>query len=408
MIFSFLIAFLISISSIFLPTSVMAQAFTTLKLDGQAKQFTTSSPLKSPLLKLHLIDIGQGDSLLLQTPNQKNIVIDTGPSSAKKRLQEYLISQGVSKIDLLIHTHAHSDHIGSSVYLIENFEIKTVLESGFVHPTTDYQKTLEALEAKSIPVKIARKGRNINISPDLTLTILAPEDPLIDGSRSDVNANSIVIKVSYLNHHFLLMGDAELETEERLLKSPELLKADLLKVAHHGSKHASSEKFLDAVQPKLALISCSETNSFGHPAPQTLKKFQDRKIDSLSTAEYGTVVVSSDGKNWDIKQFIKSEEADLGKSNKDQKRKKMPKTPVNIEEAEQAEYDQDLIDLNKATKEQLNTLPGVGPKLAEEIDNYRKITQFEKPQDLMEVKGIGEKKYEGLKHKLRPIHGIKP
>ncbi len=373
-----------------------AQELTPIHLQGKAKELY-SAKLGDDLLKIHLIDIGQGDSMLIQMPNQKNVLIDSGPSSAKERLVSYLKSQNVNQIDLLIHTHAHADHIGSSLHIIENFPIKAIFDSGFEHPTDDYVELLETIQKKSIPMKIVRKGKKVEVLPDLNMLVLAPIDPFIKGSRSDVNANSIVVKLNYKELSFLFTGDAEFETEERLLKYPDVLKADLLKVAHHGSRHASSEQFLDQVQPKLALISCSENNSFGHPAPETMDKFKARNIDAFVTAELGTLVIQSDGKKWKILS-----DQSMAKAKKTKKPKKTQ------EQLEKEEYAQDLIDLNQANQTQLKNLIGVGDKTVELILEYRKRTRFEKPQDLMEIKGIGPKKYEALKHQLRPIDGIDP
>jgi competence protein ComEC len=386
---------------IFLNPYLYAQTqYSTVLLQGRAKHLYSKDSLGASLLKIHLIDIGQGDSMLLQMPNQKSVLIDTGPSSAKERLVNYLKAQGIAQIDLLIHTHAHADHIGSSAYVIDHFPIKAIFDAGFEHPTDDYIMLLEKIQQKGIPMKIARKGKKIEVLPDLSMVILAPMDPLIKGSRSDVNANSIVLKLTYKDQSFLLTGDAELETEERLLKDPHLLKADLLKVAHHGSRHASSEAFLDQVQPKLAMISCSESNSFGHPAEETIKKFKDRGIDTAVTADLGTIMILSNGKKWQVfSDQSMLQEKRKGKEKKNKKTK---------EEQEREEYDQDLIDLNKANRIQLQSLIGVGEKTVELILEYRKRTRFEKPQDLMEIKGIEEKKYQALKHQLKSIDGINP
>jgi competence protein ComEC len=194
-------------------------------------------------LKIHFIDIGQGDSALIESPTHKVILIDSGPNKSKKRLFEYLKKRDIKKIDLMINSHPHADHIGNAAAVIRDFKVKTILDSGFNHPIRAYRNLLTQAEESKAKMRLGRKGRVIQIGGGAFIEILSPGDSFLMNSRSDPNANSIVFRLVYKDQSVLFTGDAEEETEDFLLKDPQFLKATVLKVAHHGSRHASSPSF---------------------------------------------------------------------------------------------------------------------------------------------------------------------
>jgi len=293
----------------------------------------------------------------------------------------------------MINTHPHADHIGNASRVLETFQVGVVLDSGWVHPIRAYRDMLDAVEARKVPLKIARKGRKVDIGGGASLHILAPEDPLIRNSRSDPNSNSIVFRLTYKGEQALFTGDAEEETEARLLRSPESLPASLLKVAHHGSAHASSDRFLGVVRPLIAVISCSERNRYGHPAPETLSRLKRRRTQPWVTATQGTLIAETSGQGWSLNGGPVIKASDLVTQVSPSPKKEAPAQAVAVGSAQ-------LVDVNTATASELQALPGIGPALSKRIIEARKEGgAFSSADDLGRVRGIGPKTIE----KLRPL-----
>lgn len=343
-------------------------------------------------LRVHFIDIGQGDSALIQSPNDKVILIDSGPSKSWKALKGYLDQLNIKEIDLMINTHPHSDHIGNASRILEHFKVKMVLDSGFAHPIRAYSQLLASVKEKKIPLKLGRKGRTIAIGGGANLELLAPEEPFIKNSRSDPNSNSIVFRLSYKNQAVLFTGDAEEETETRLLVDSKKLRADLLKVAHHGSKHASGRAFLDAVKPKYAVVSCSETNRYGHPAPETLLALNRVQAQAMVTAQVGSIVASTDGETWQFTTQRKPSPSATINPLKKAQQTSSTNTPNTIQNASA----QGKVNVNTASLNELKTLPRIGPALSKRIIEARKDSKFTQASDLRRVRGIGAKTVEKL------------
>ncbi len=253
--------------------------------------------ITGPRLRLHVIDVGQGDALLVQAPGGKTALVDTGPAGARRTLVQYLRAQGVRRIDLLVHSHAHADHVGNTAAIIETFDVGAVLDPGFPHPAKAYQRALAAMESKGVTMRIARRGRTIKMGRKVKIVVLGPEKPFLRRTRSDVNANSVVLRIDFGAVRILLTGDAEHDTEARLLaRDPEALRAQVLKVAHHGSRFASKRPFLTAVSPVLALVSAGRDNAYGHPDKITMKRLTARGTAVAVTARDGHLVLETDGR----------------------------------------------------------------------------------------------------------------
>lgn len=247
-------------------------------------------------LKVNYIDVGQADSILVQTPAGKNILIDAGNREDKAVVTGYLSKKRVSKVDLLIGTHLDEDHIGSMASVIQAFNI------GSIYLSTTSDRTKVQRELFSIPkVKgymTARAGTKIDLGADVKLEVFAPNGESYDNS----NDYSIVLKITYKNNSFLFTGDASAESEAEMLARGYNLKADVLKVAHHGSVHSTSEQFLKAVQPKYAVISVGE-NKYGHPHKGTLTRLSKYLPDSSNifrTDQLGSIIATSDGEKIDF------------------------------------------------------------------------------------------------------------
>lgn len=199
-------------------------------------------------------------------------------------------------------THAHADHIGQLDVFVGTTSLGALWDSGFTErPVAMHTRALGLLQVRGVPRVVARRGMHLRLGRHADVEVLAPREPLLSHTRSDANANSIVVRLSHASTRgaggtlrVLFTGDAEQPTEARLLETPETLAADVLKVAHHGSKHASTAAFLRAVQPKVAVISCGRGNDYGHPHPATLKRLEAVGAEIHRTDLEGDVTVDSE------------------------------------------------------------------------------------------------------------------
>jgi competence protein ComEC len=257
------------------------------------------TPANAPLT-VKVLDVGQGDAILIRAKDQV-VLVDTGDVPAKDELVKMLKTLGVTTIDKLIITHPHADHIGGVAAAFQQFTVKQIYDSGQKTTSNLYKQYLTQIQKKNIPFTVVNAGTTIDLGNDMTLKLLAPDKPLFTGSDSDLNNNSIVAKLVYHDFSMLLTGDAETESEERMLKKDaSILKSTVLKSGHHGSRTSSSAPFLQAVSPEAAIISVGANNDYHHPHPSTLKKYQDKKIAVYRTDNNGTVTVASDGKTYTI------------------------------------------------------------------------------------------------------------
>ncbi len=256
----------------------------------------SSSVTASENLTAHFIDVGQGDSILLQF-NQTDILIDAGSQNMGPRVETYLRNQGVSDLDLVVSTHPHEDHIGGLVKILQDFPVEQVLDSGQPHSSQIFNTYLTLIDQKNITYTAAERGQKINLDPDISIDVLSPPQTLFAG---DLNQNSIVLKVAYNNVSFLLMGDAGREAENSLISSGQDLKSDILKVGHHGSSSSSNYLFLNEVLPSISIISVGADNDYGHPTQQTLSALEDIGSTIYRTDTSGNIIVTTDGQSYSI------------------------------------------------------------------------------------------------------------
>ena len=241
-------------------------------------------------LSVHFINVGQGDSILVQLPNGQNMLIDAGESSAAKTVTKYLASKKVKRIDYLVATHPHADHIGGLPAVINALPIGEVYAPKAVTTTKTYENFLKAVQAKGLGIKSAKAGVDIINEDDLTVSILSPAQE----SYNNLNNYSAVIKITYGKTAFLLMGDAEKVIEQEITAD---VKADVIKAGHHGSDTSSSPEFLKAVGAKYAVISCGKKNSYGHPKTETLDNLVNAGAAIYRTDKVGNIVFKSNGNN---------------------------------------------------------------------------------------------------------------
>lgn len=248
-------------------------------------------------LRLDFIDVGQGDAALVTSPTGKTTLIDGGPRKSSAALVRFLTGHTHGPLDLILLTHRHEDHLGGLPAAIREVGARQFLDAPTPHPGTAYAALLRALESGRVVVRQATLGRRIDLGGGATMTLIGPPDPPIVGSRSDVNANSVVARISYGRFAVLFAGDAEAPTEAWLLASGADLRASVLKVPHHGSRYASGVRFLRAVGARIAVISAGAGNDYGHPAPPTLARLARAGATVYRTDLDGDVTIETDGRS---------------------------------------------------------------------------------------------------------------
>ncbi|QDP39348.1 ComEC/Rec2 family competence protein [Radiobacillus deserti] len=245
-------------------------------------------------LKVHFLDVGQGDSMLIEAPNGKKVLIDGGRPSAGETVVQYLKNQHISSLDLVISTHPDFDHIGGLVDVLKKVHVKKVIDSGKLYYTDTYHEYMDVIHDKKLPVAIATKETNIDLGRDVSVQILNTYQEF----RTN-NESSIVILLQYRDTDFLLMGDVETKQEWKLLnKLPTDI--EILKVAHHGSDTASSVEFLRHITPEIAILSYGRDNPFGHPVDTVIDNLHQVRATIYSTAKAGNIIISTRGQGYHI------------------------------------------------------------------------------------------------------------
>ena len=247
-------------------------------------------------LSIHFIDVNQGDSTFIVTPNGKSILIDGGGNAysnvGKNILLPYVLDRGYTKIDVVIISHTDLDHCDGIIYLMEKIKIKTVIMGKQYEESDNYKKIIVLAKNKKIAVKFVEAGNNINIEKNLCLEVLWPnsKNKILENS---INNNSLVFKLKYKNFSMLFTGDIEELAEKKILQIyGKNLASTVLKIAHHGSKTSTNINFLNAVNPKYALIGVGKNNKFGHPSKETIKKLNDLNVKIYRTDEFGEITIN--------------------------------------------------------------------------------------------------------------------
>lgn len=245
-------------------------------------------------LSIYYFDVGQADSILL-TNNDKYMLIDAGNNADGKNIVNYLKKMGINKLDYLVATHAHEDHIGGMDDIINSFDIGTFYMPDVVTTTKTFEDLIIALEDNNVKVDTPSIG-DIFLFGGCKFEVLH-----LDDDESDLNNTSIVLRGLYGNNSFLFMGDATSEVEKEILNSN--IDSDVLKVGHHGSRYSSSVNFLKKVTPKYSIISVGDDNSYNHPHSVTFTKLKDVNSEVYRTDNDGTIFVTSDGKDIEIEKL---------------------------------------------------------------------------------------------------------
>lgn len=268
--------------------------FGVVKVEGRTVNY---GYVTHPLL-VHFFNVGQGDSIFMHLPNGKTVLIDGGDVEHGNAVIKKLKRLHINTIDLLVSTHPDIDHIGGLLKVMNHIQIRTILDSGKKYNSHSYYLYKKEAFQKNIPIKIAKRNDKINLDPNVDITILNSGKPSLSN-----NDSSIVLKVTYEDISILLTGDIESKAEKRLIKT-ENIDADVLKIPHHGSRTSTSESFLFAVNPSVAILSYDKFNLFGHPHRSVMKRLKHLGIKQYDTVDYGDIELSTNGK----KLYIEKEE----------------------------------------------------------------------------------------------------
>jgi competence protein ComEC len=247
-------------------------------------------------LTIHFIDVGQGDSILIQTPAQ-HLLIDGGERSAGPTVVNYLRGQGVKALDLVISTHPHSDHIGGLIDVLKAFPVKEVIDPAIIHTTKTFEEYLTLIEQKNIIFTEGRAGLSRELGDGIFMALLHPYKP----SDAHLNDASVVTRLEYNQVSLLFTGDAEIISEREMISRGADLRSTILKVGHHGSSSSTSPAFLDAVNPVAAVIMVGAENKYNHPHTEIINRLQKTGVDVYRTDLNGTIIVQTDGVTYKIK-----------------------------------------------------------------------------------------------------------
>lgn len=258
-------------------------------------------------LTIRMLNVGQGDAILIQTAEQ-TVLIDTSDLDEQEKLRNELKKAGVKKIDKLILTHPHADHIGGAEgVVLKDYEVGAVYDDGMPSNSKIYTRYMKLLKQKNIAHQGLKAGDTLDFGNGVTFKVFAPSAELVEkgtnkGYKHDPNNESVVGRLTFGAFSMMFTGDAEADEEKGIVANySSELKSNILKAGHHGSKTSSSAAFLRAVKPEAALISCGIGNDYGHPHKETMKKFQAMKLQIFETDKNGTITVTSDGQTYSIK-----------------------------------------------------------------------------------------------------------
>jgi competence protein ComEC len=273
-------------------------------------------------LRIVAIDVGQADALLIRTPSGHAYLVDAGGrlergpqiaggASSSEEIGErivvpFLIRSGIHHLDAVLASHPHGDHVGGLAPVLRTLGADGFADSGQTYPGHAYHDALDVAHDRRIPLWEPRGGDVWRTDDGVTFRFYGPTPPYITGSRSDINSNSLVFRLEYGRFRMLFTGDAGAETEQRLLANGDDLRSQILKVGHHGSAYGTTQAFLDAVAPNVAIVSVGRDNLFGHPAPSTIDALQRRGTTIYRTDRDGAITVTTDNTTYHTTPFVRS------------------------------------------------------------------------------------------------------
>jgi competence protein ComEC len=245
--------------------------------------------IANPIDKISFLNIGQGDASLIQSKRGARIVVDCGPDSKVIDQLESKLGFWANRIDMIIITHGDKDHFGGCRDVIDRFRVEKVMINGvFDEKNKSYQELLQYIKQKDIPILPSIKSTSITLSDSIELTLLNPQENLWGKDITNDNPESIVMLLRSQKYSVLLTGDADENTESKIMVQYPHLDVDILKAGHHGSKTSTSDKFLDAITPQQVIISAGANNRYNHPSPDIIKKLENRNIEIKEVKNFMT------------------------------------------------------------------------------------------------------------------------
>jgi len=249
------------------------------------------------VLTVDVLDIGQGDAILVRGGG-KTALIDSGDRNSPTVAQLHQL--GVERLDLVVASHPHADHIGRMPDVLQSFEVGLYLDSGLPHTTRIFESTMSAVEDVGVDYASANRGMILRLGEEATFTVLFPIDgKMLRGTRSDLNSNSVVLRLDHGANSFLFTGDAEAPTERALIAAG-IEPVDVLKVPHHGSHHSSTRAFLEALGPQIAVISAGRANKYGHPDDEAVHRLGEVGAAIYRTDLSSHLRIISDGESLEV------------------------------------------------------------------------------------------------------------
>ncbi|WP_019414767.1 MBL fold metallo-hydrolase [Paenisporosarcina sp. TG20] len=337
-------------------------------------------------MEVHYIDVGQADATLLKYSHEGEnyrILIDAGNWNSSNAVN-YLDAQKVSNIDIVVGTHPHADHIGQIDKIIDTFDVDEVWLSGNLSNSQVFNRMIDAIEANDVGYHEPRAGEVYDIGP-LVIEVLNPTS-----ASGDVQNDSVSLRITYGDVTFLFTGDTEEEGERKMINSGQNLSADIFQVGHHGSNTSNTSAFLDKVNPKVAIISTSENNQFGHPHAEVIKRINDKGIDLYSTHINVTIIVKTDGTTYKVTTkkdgnvTPSSENTTSNNTETSNDATSKPKESVSGS----------CININTASSEELQDIIHFGPARVEELIQLRPFSSIE---DLARINGIAAGRLNDIK-----------
>ncbi|MDN7242216.1 ComEC/Rec2 family competence protein [Planococcus sp. N028] len=266
------------------------QIILSLVLLASAFSIPSTSTAATKTMKVHYINVGQGDATYIKMPGGEDVLIDGGRQGQGDEVIAYLKKQKVDDIEILISTHPDADHLGGLDEVLKAYKVESVYAPKVSHTTDAFENFLKAVKAEKLTIKTAKAGVKLSLR-GVTAKFVGPTKEF---GKSDLNNWSAVLHVTYDKNKFLFAGDAEKASETDMVKAKQTLQADVLKVGHHGAKTSSNTDFLKVVKPKYAVISVGK-NAYGHPTTDVLNRFKTAKATIYRTDQKGNIVFTSTG-----------------------------------------------------------------------------------------------------------------
>ena len=253
----------------------------------QEENAGTSQP-KEDVMQVHFLDVGQGLSIVVQVGDDV-LIYDGGDRDTSSFVVSYLQDLGVTEIDYMVSSHYDSDHLAGLIGCLNAFEVKNVIGSDYEHDSKLYTSFYDAVEEEGLQVQYPEVGTKYQMG-EAVITILAPEK-----ITKDSNANSVAIKLSYGDSDFIITGDADVDSEKKMVESGIYLDCEVLSLGHHGSSTSNSSLFLEKTLPEYVVISCEKGNNYGHPHVEVVEFLEAMEIDVFRSDVQGTVIATTDG-----------------------------------------------------------------------------------------------------------------